>query len=99
MRSIPSIVMLVALLAASAGGDVLAQDKAAYERRSIERLTETFTRLDARHEGKVTREEANGNVEFTAIFNDIDINRDGVVTKEELDRYLTLRYGGGAEGQ
>jgi hypothetical protein len=42
---------------------------------------------------KMTRVEADGNVEFTATFDDIDINRDGSVTRSELERFLTHRFG------
>lgn len=74
------------------GGNAFAQDKAAYEQRSIARFEQQFASLDRDRNGEVSRTEAEGNIDFTAAFDDIDINRDGVVTKEELDRFLSLRY-------
>ena len=85
--------MIVGTLAASSGVDVAAQDKAAYERRSIERYVALFTWLDRNHDDAVSRSEAQGDVNFLPVFDDIDINRDGIVSKAELDRFLTLQYG------
>ncbi len=93
MHRFSRVVRWLTLIAALTGAAVQAQDKAAYERRSVERLVETFTRLDTDHKGILSRKEVEGNVEFTAIFNDIDINRDGFVTKAELDRFLMQRFG------
>ena len=71
-------------------------DKAAYDQASITRYREMFSAQDFDRSGQVTREQARGNVEFTAIFDDIDINRDGIVTGAELDRYLAIRFGAAA---
>ena len=76
-----------ALLAVSA----FAQDRVAYETRVAERLHAMFAWLDADKDGKVTRREAQGAIEFVDAFDDMDIDRDGVVTAQELDRYLMLR--------
>jgi hypothetical protein len=83
----------VALVAALTGANAQAQDKAAYEQRSIARYVELFTWLDGDRDGTVTLRETQGDLNFTPVFNDIDINRDGIVTKAELDRYLELQYG------
>ena len=93
MRNTCVGLMMVGILAASSGLDVAAQDKAAYERRSIERYVTLFTWLDRDRDEAVSRSEAQGDVNFLPIFDDIDINRDGIVSKAELDRFLTLRYG------
>jgi Ca2+-binding EF-hand superfamily protein len=70
-----------------------ASDKAAYDQSSIARYREMFAAQDFDRSGKVTREEVQGNVDFTAVFDDIDIDRDGVLTRAELDRYLALQFG------
>ncbi len=90
-----AVAALVAMTVALAlpGGNAFAQERAAYEQRSVARFEQQFTALDHGRNAEVSRTEADGNVDFTAAFDDIDINRDGVVTKEELDRYLALRYG------
>jgi len=85
--------MTVAL--ALPGGNAFAQDKAAYDQRSIARFEQQFASLDHDRSDQVLRSEADGNVDFTAAFDDMDINRDGVVTKAELDRFLALHYGAG----
>ena len=45
----------------------------------------------------VTREAVQGNIDFTATFDDMDIDRDGIVTRAELDRYLASRYGAASQ--
>ena len=81
--------MTVAL--AMPGGDAWAQDKAAYEQRSVARFEQQFASLDCDRNAEVSRAEAHGNVDLTAAFDDMDIDRNGVVTKAALDRFLTLR--------
>jgi len=92
MRAGSVVVIVLILIAASTGTNVDAQDKAAYQQQSIARYLETFALLDFDRNGEVSHDEAQGNVEFTATFNDIDINRDGVVTRAELDRFLAERF-------
>ena len=92
MRSIsPTLLAAFALLVAGAGAQ--AQDKAAYDRRSVARYLELFQALDIDRDGAVTRLEAHGDVNFTPRFNDMDINRDGIVTRAELDRFLEREHG------
>jgi hypothetical protein len=93
MRTIPAVIMLAALILASTGTQVGAQDRAAYDQRSIARYMEMFTFYDVDRKGEVSRQQVASNVEFTAVFDDIDINRDGIVTKAELDRFLAQRFG------
>ena len=92
MRSI-----FAALLAASAlhvaCADAQAQTKADYDRRSVARYVELFQSLDIDRDGTVTRQESQGDVNFTPRFNDFDINRDGIVTRAELDRFLEREHG------
>jgi Ca2+-binding EF-hand superfamily protein len=87
------VASIVVGLAIGSFGPAQAQDREAYQARSIARYVETFTWLDMDQDEKVTRVEADGNVEFTATFDDIDINRDGSVTRAELQRFLTHRFG------
>ena len=93
MRRISKLMIVATQLAALTGENAIADDKAEYERRSIENYVQLFAWLDRDQDGAVSRSEAQGNVHFTAVFDDIDINRDGSVTKEELDRFLALRFG------
>ena len=92
MRTRSVLVIVLTVIAAWTGPNVDAQDKAAYQQRNIARYIDTFALLDFDRKGEVTREEAGGNVEFTATFNDIDINRDGIVTRAELDYFLAQRF-------
>jgi len=89
---------LVALALAGAwpATDARAQDKAAYDQRSRERVAQQFAAQDVDRNDAVTRAEVEGAIDLTAMFEDIDINRDGVITRAELERYVALRYGDGA---
>ena len=64
-----------------------------YRRRAAQRDVAMFDAEDRDKDGRLTIEEARGNIDLEARFNDIDINRDGVMTREELLRYVALRYG------
>ena len=77
-----------------AGAMAQAQDRNAFAQRVAAAYVELFGSLDRDGDGAVTRLEAQGDVNFIPVFNDIDINRDGIATKAELDRYLSLEYGG-----
>jgi hypothetical protein len=72
---------------------VRGENKVAYDRRAAAWHVDLFEWLDRDRNGAVTRIEADGNVDFTPVFDDMDIDRDGIVTRAELDRYLGLRYG------
>jgi hypothetical protein len=63
--------MTVAL--ALPGGDALAQDKAAYEQRSVARFDQQFASRDYDRIAEVSRAEAHGNVDLTAASDDMDI--------------------------
>jgi Ca2+-binding EF-hand superfamily protein len=82
-----ALAITAALLAVSA----FAQDRLAYETRVAERFHAMFTWLDADKDGKVTRREAQGAIEFIDAFDDMDIDRDDAVSAQELERYLKLR--------
>jgi hypothetical protein len=82
----------IALVAALASGHTSADDRADYERKSVARYVELFTWLDRDRGGAVSRLEAEGELNFTPVFDDIDINRDGLATKAELDRFLALQH-------
>ncbi len=64
-----------------------------YLRRAAQQDEASFRVLDRDQDGRLTLEEARGNNDWQARFNDIDINRDGVITREELARYIAARYG------
>ncbi len=70
-----------------------ADDRAEYNRRAAARYVELFQTLDRDTDGRVTREESRGDLNFSPFFDDMDINRDGVVSKDELHRFMEQRYG------
>jgi len=81
------------LVAAPAG----AGDREDYNRRAAAADVAVFHALDRDGDGLVTREEAQGEVDFVARFDDIDIGRDGAISVSELRRYVEARYEVGAE--
>ena len=71
----------------------LADDKADYQKRVATRFVNLFQELDRDRDGRVTRIEAAGDLNFLPSFGDMDINGDNVVTTEELRRFLELSIG------
>jgi Ca2+-binding EF-hand superfamily protein len=74
-------------------GAASADDKADYEKRAAARTTALFQSLDRNGDGAVSREEAQGDLNFLPRFNDMDINRDNVVSTDELRRFIESQYG------
>lgn len=74
-------------------GAAAADERESFNRRAAEADLAAFERLDLNGDGMLQREEARGEVAFSARFHDIDINRDGVVTRAEMLRYLEHTYG------
>jgi hypothetical protein len=85
--------LLAGVIAPAGAQGTAASDKAAYNQSSITRYRAMFAAQDFDRSGDVTRKEVQGNIDFTATFDDIDIDRDGVVTRAELDRYLAAQFG------
>ena len=85
--------ILVGVIACVTGTTAFAGAREDFYRRAAERDVETFRWLDRNNDGRLTKEEAHGNVDMQARFDDLDTNRDGVITTEELQRYIALRYG------
>ena len=52
-----------------------------------------FQELDRDRDGRVTRAEAAGDLNFLPAFGDMDINGDSAVTIDELRRFLELKIG------
>lgn len=75
-----------------------ADDRAEYGRRAAAADMAAFRQLDLNGDGRLTREEATGDVNFAPRFNDMDINRDGVLTHDELLRYIRQTYGADTAG-
>jgi hypothetical protein len=92
-RTIIAAFVLAGVFAPAGAQGTASSDKAAYDQSSIARYRAMFAAQDFDRSGEVTREEVQGNIDFTATFDDIDINRDGVVTRAELDRYLAAQFG------
>jgi Ca2+-binding EF-hand superfamily protein len=74
-------------------GAASADDKADYDKRAAARYTALFQSLDRNGDGVVSREEAQGDVNFLPRFDDMDINRDNVVSTDELRRFIESRFG------
>jgi Ca2+-binding EF-hand superfamily protein len=92
----PSIRLLFAtcvIALASHATGASADDKADYQKRVATRFVNLFQELDRDRDGRVTRAEASGDLNFLPSFNDMDINGDNAVTTEELRRFLELRIG------
>lgn len=70
-----------------------ADDREAYNRRRADADMASFKALDLNGDGRLTREEARGDLDLGPRFNDIDINRDGIITPEEMRRYIEQTYG------
>jgi len=70
----------------------IADDRADYNKRSVERYVAMFDTADLNRDNAVSRLEARGTIELEAQFNDLDVNRDDKITRDELTRYLGLTY-------
>ena len=81
------------VLTAACMAGATADDKAEYDRRAAARYAMLFQTLDRDADGRVTRAEAQGDLNFSPRFADMDINRDGVVTTAELQRFIALEHG------
>jgi Ca2+-binding EF-hand superfamily protein len=74
-------------------GAASADDKTDYDRRAAARYEALFQTLDRNRDGVVSREEAQGDLNFLPSFDDMDINRDNVVSTDELRRFIESRFG------
>jgi len=84
---------LVLALAAGAAGAAGADEREAYNRRAAATDAARFQELDLNRDGRLSRDEARGDLHLAPRFDDMDINRDGIITPEELRRYLEQTYG------
>ena len=70
-----------------------ADERSEYNKRVATRFVNLFQELDRDRDGRVTRAEATGDLNFLPAFSDMDINGDNVVTTEELHRFIDLKLG------
>lgn len=64
-----------------------------YQRRRAEQFMALFGELDRNADGRVTRDEARGALNFVPRFADMDIDRDDAVTSAELARFIEAETG------
>lgn len=81
-RAACALLSMLAAIAAAQG------PPADYAARLAHRHRAAFALDDRDKDGKLTREEAKGDILLETWFNDIDANRDGVITTAELERFL-----------
>lgn len=84
---------LVAVLLAASSVIASADDKEAYNRRAADNDMTLFRQLDLNGDGRLSHDEARGDLNLGPRFSDIDINRDGIVTPDEMRRYIEQTYG------
>jgi hypothetical protein len=85
-------VRFVLLMLACVSTFALADDRADYNRRSVERYVAMFDMADVNGDNVVSRLEAHGTIELEAKFNDLDIDRDDNITRDELTRFTQLTF-------
>lgn len=83
------------VLLAACAGVAGADDRSEYNRRAAERDLRLFQSLDRNGDGVVTRQEAQGDINFLPRFADMEVDMDGAITTAELHRYLERQYGAG----
>lgn len=86
-----SVICLIAF--ACSAGAALADDQAEYRKRVAARYMSLFQELDRDRDGRVTRAEAAGDLNFLPAFGDMDIDGDNAVTMDELRRFIELKLG------
>ena len=84
---------LLALMFAALAAPAWADDRETYNRRAAAADAALFQQLDRDRDGRLSREEARGDLNLGPRFDDMDVNRDGIVTREELGSYLQQTYG------
>jgi len=85
--------IVVAILLAASSVIAAADDKEAYNRRAADNDVTLFRQLDLNGDGRLTHDEAKGDLNLGPRFGDIDIDRDGTVTPDEMRRYIEQTYG------
>ncbi|MFN7086235.1 MAG: hypothetical protein ACK4N4_06375 [Burkholderiales bacterium] len=85
--------LAVAVLLAMVSIAAPAADKEAYDRRVADNEMALFQQLDRDRDGRLSRDEAKGDLTLGPRFSDIDINRDDVITREEMLRHIEQAYG------
>lgn len=85
--------IVVAILLAASSAIAAADDREAYNRRAVDNDMTLFRQLDLNGDGRLTQDEARGDLNLGPRFSDIDIDRDGLVTPDEMRRYIEKTYG------
>jgi Ca2+-binding EF-hand superfamily protein len=94
MSTKPALCALaIALLGFALNGNAADDPKAEFDRRAAERYVSLFQALDLDNDRRVSKAEAQPDLNFGPAFDDMDIDRDGFVTAAELQRFLEQRYG------
>jgi hypothetical protein len=94
MSTKPALCALaIALLGFALNSNAADDPKAEFDRRAAERYVSLFQALDLDNDRRVSKAEAQPDLNFGPAFDDMDIDRDGFVTAAELQRFLEQRYG------
>lgn len=89
MKTIARIALAAVLGLAGATAAFAQAGTAAREQNAVAKLEQRFGAADANHDGKLTKEEADGKMpRVHQHFDEIDVNRTGALSLADIEAYL-----------